>query len=59
VLVVYENEDAKFQVYYNMNEEYDLIVILAITHIKEPVRIRFITLHPQAVHERIKKYGRE
>jgi hypothetical protein len=51
--VIYENEDAKFRVYYNMNEEYDLIVILAIMHIRKPVRIRFITLYPQAVDERI------
>jgi hypothetical protein len=58
-LVIYENEDAKFQVYYNLNEEYDLIVILAIMHIRKPVRIRFITLYPQSVYDRIEKYGRE
>jgi len=57
-LVIYENEDAKFQVFYNMTEEYDLVIILAIMHIRKPVRIRFITLHPQAVCERIEKYGR-
>lgn len=57
--VEYENEDAKFQVFYNMNEEYDLIVIFAIKHIREPTRINFITLHPQAARIRIETYGRE
>jgi len=57
--VEYENEDAKFQVFYNMNEEYDLIVILAIKHIRKPIRINFVTLHPQATRIRIENYGRE
>jgi hypothetical protein len=54
-LVLYAND--AFQLFYNMNEEYDLIVILSVNRIKNPIKINFITLLPQAAYRRINKYG--
>jgi hypothetical protein len=55
---VISKENNTFNVYYNLTEKYDLVVVLVITSFN-PTKIKFITLFPKHAARRFKKYARE
>jgi len=45
-----ENE---YKVFYNINEKYDIVVILSVIN-SNPIKIKFITVYPQHATRRLK-----